>query len=1228
MKSYANYFTQIKNQLYTSLQKRGYSTSKLSFDHISPNIIKVCNKKHFLFYIDLSLFKISDIVKNRSDPWKIHRKKLVNDIISKYNNIENTTKTVCIMSITTNYLTTTKCITSLKKQNKRNHIILMTSSKADINYAISQNVEYIYTKKHLTDLIKVGINYVKKIYSSKKYIIISNSNIIFSRDWINTCYKKIQNNDFIYQKYIFTIDTNQNSFTTEEVASPTNTPDNPIMFKASFLTNIDFATLQKQRSKTTTCNTISILIPNDVVITNKEYFDTILSTVPPKYHAHIKNIFSFHNLTSKPQPPPQQQQPPKQRRQRPHHQRQRQPPPKYLPSTTTIIDLTRTSRATLQTNSNSNTTLTLTAVKYSFENNKLYSLKINNFKSNSTNISIHLISNSTYVLTESTLSQSLSTNLNYIDTSIYKNIKYLLIKNSTNSPYTFSSISLTKVNLVTAKSEAHNISILPIPEIKIYKTRLTKQYNVACILDLFSYECFSYDLKLHPLKHNDWENTFRKNKIDFFLCESAWSGNNGSWDRQITSYNQSRRSELNNLLNYLDKNKIPKIFYNKEDPFNFKLFKNFAAKFNKHNDCIITTDENMITQYKKLGCNNVIAFPFCCQPVIHNPINKQESTNKNIIFPCSYYVHKYKERCTTMKQMINLHQQNIHIYDRQYIFNKQTKQIAQFNKYANWYNFPLQYDNLIKGSLNYKQVLYLYKQYKCVMNVNTVTDSNTMFARRVIEAAASNIPIISNKSLGVTKIFGNLITNYRQLKTVNKLLNNPTFRHTTGDKLYKKVMKNYTYNHLITTALKTIPKFKNTCHLNTTTNKIICLIYSDNKTNLSKFQHFTSNPNYTCKIITKDTNTNTNTHTYTHTVIMNDKCLYNKDYINNMMLPFLYTDATIIGKACYNYQNKTTISPTQEHTFTNRLNPNTLVIKHTPETTHLLTSPNPINNIKAYLLKSYNKTNMYSTDKYDFVDNDTTYHYFNKYPITLNKVHTTPSPTHQPTPTPTPTPIIMCCYDRVDSITKTIQCLNKQTDKNFELYIWDNSHQKATLLKNIKSSNPSFNISCHHSKTNVGGIGRFYIAKVLENTDYVIFIDDDQTFDEHLVAIFKKAAKKNHSFNWYGRKFIKGAPYFATNTTTTTNTKCTELYDYGGTGGMIIDINIFKDINFYKDFPKEYLFVEDLWMSFYATTKHNYKFYRIKQNITNQPDNKNQCTAIWDIKNQLLEYCRKLGWNV
>lgn len=631
-------------------------------------------------------------------------------------------------------------------------------------------------------------------------------------------------------------------------------------------------------------------------------------------------------------------------------------------------------------------------LEYDFKPDTVYSIKIKNFKSKSNNTCSYLYStdlNTPIIKVRSSeLCNDLHLNINYLDTRIpqIKKCSYIIIKNSDLVDFSFDELIIEH----GISEKATSLKLLDVPDMQTYKktNTTTRRYNVACILDNFSHACFSYELNLIPVTKKNWKQLIDETKIDFFLCESAWKGNDEEWIKELENFSsKSKTKELNKLMQYLNSKKISKVFYNKEDPISFDIFKEFSTQFVTNRDCIITTDENMVIKYKELGCKNVIAHPFCCQPVLHNPVNKVEDEDKSVIFPCTYYAKKYPHRCEEMRDIfdsfLDIDPNTLDIYDRQYVFNKQSHQIGSMFSYQNYYRFPDKYNKLIKGALTYEQVISMYKRYKVVMNVNTVTDSCSMFSRRVMEAAACSTPVISNKSVGIEMIFGDSVVDYKDKASVNRLLNNDKYRKIAGDKLYKNVMKNYTYKKLIDTFVKFLPGFESSNGLAKLDQeldpKIICLIILEDKSNLKRFVDVIKK--YDCLILSENINTidlsigrvsknidisnreNLNIikeiylTNYKYLVVMNEDYTYCDDYIDNSLLPSLYTDAEIFGKSTDSELG---------HRFTNKLNLNTLIVDLDRVGPKLLDlEGNLLENLQTYLDNNFEGENMYSSDRYD-----------------------------------------------------------------------------------------------------------------------------------------------------------------------------------------------------------------------------------------------------------------------
>ena len=280
------------------------------------------------------------------------------------------------------------------------------------------------------------------------------------------------------------------------------------------------------------------------------------------------------------------------------------------------------------------------------------------------------------------------------------------------------------------------------------KTLSDSDLNVATILDEFSEYCFKDSLNIHPLGCYSWEQQLNSQKIDFLLVESAWFGNRGKWIGQMTLYSWFNNPQLRKLITYCQKHDIPTVFWNKDDPPDFNKFIASAKKF----DYIFTTDSQCVDKYKQLTSAKYIdVLPFAAQPKIHNPIGKIAVPVNDLVFPGTWFKYKYKERAHNLAILLNAARNvKLDIYDRK----NTLKSILHHNLY---YRFPKEYRQYIKPKLPYKKMLDVYRQYKIVLNVNSVTDSPTMFSRRIFEALACAIPVVSTKSLGVSQFFGDLV---------------------------------------------------------------------------------------------------------------------------------------------------------------------------------------------------------------------------------------------------------------------------------------------------------------------------------------------------------------------------------------------------------------------------------------------------------------------------------------
>ena len=273
------------------------------------------------------------------------------------------------------------------------------------------------------------------------------------------------------------------------------------------------------------------------------------------------------------------------------------------------------------------------------------------------------------------------------------------------------------------------------------------QIQIAFICDEMTWQDFNEycdAIFLHP---KIWRQQIEKFNPKILFCESAWSGIDkyaGCWRGRI--YNNKslyfeNRKELLEILEYCKENNIITVFWNKEDPtyFEHKIFDfvDTALKF----DYIFTTAEECVKRYNNLGHNNVFVLPFGVNTNLFYPSTSDKKENA-ALFAGSWY-QEHIERCNALKELFDyvLDQGlSLDIYDRQSISKDKR------------FKFPEKYKNYIHDSIPYKDMPDLMRKYSVCINVNTVTESQTMFSRRILQILACEIRVLTNYSVGIEKL--------------------------------------------------------------------------------------------------------------------------------------------------------------------------------------------------------------------------------------------------------------------------------------------------------------------------------------------------------------------------------------------------------------------------------------------------------------------------------------------
>lgn len=313
--------------------------------------------------------------------------------------------------------------------------------------------------------------------------------------------------------------------------------------------------------------------------------------------------------------------------------------------------------------------------------------------------------------------------------------------------------------------------------------------KIAAICDAFTWKNISLAVHTVYLTPQNWREQLEQEKPEVFFCEATWQGLDREWEGLIFrnyDFEYDNRYVLKDILKYCKKARIKTVFWNKEDSPKFDdkpySFIDTALLF----DHIFTTTVECIQMYQKLGHNSVHLMMFGYSPEIFKVKKPRPQTNTAIFLGSWYDIHK--ERCKDMCEIFDMLIEqgfNLKIYDR-------LSKVYQPGR-----QYPLKYVPYIFPAVPYEQTGDIMNDADYIININTVKNSETMFARRVFEAMACGRIVISNHSVGMEKLFKNAIW------YPDKPFNRENEEFIINENL-KKISKSYTFEAQLGQAMSEI----------------------------------------------------------------------------------------------------------------------------------------------------------------------------------------------------------------------------------------------------------------------------------------------------------------------------------------------------------------------------------------------------------------------------------------
>lgn len=204
----------------------------------------------------------------------------------------------------------------------------------------------------------------------------------------------------------------------------------------------------------------------------------------------------------------------------------------------------------------------------------------------------------------------------------------------------------------------------------------------------------------------------------------------------------------------------------------------------------------MVLKYREeLDHDRIDVLSFAAAPAIHNPIRIPEVHQKrDVAFAGMYFAHKFPERREQMDLLLGAADQvssrmdvGLEIYSR-------------FEGGDSRYQFPKPLHKRVIGGLPYQKMLTAYRRHKVFLNVNSVTDSPSMCARRVFEITAAGTPVVSTPSAAIPQFFPQnevpVVSDPQEAGwLLRALVRSPQMRDRMVHKVQRRIWAKHTYAH-------------------------------------------------------------------------------------------------------------------------------------------------------------------------------------------------------------------------------------------------------------------------------------------------------------------------------------------------------------------------------------------------------------------------------------------------
>lgn len=273
------------------------------------------------------------------------------------------------------------------------------------------------------------------------------------------------------------------------------------------------------------------------------------------------------------------------------------------------------------------------------------------------------------------------------------------------------------------------------------------QLKIALIADHFTTTCLSEECRIKHVTPHNYRDIISFWRPDLLFIESVFHGYRGCWRYRVAKQPKYLRltkpRSIFKVIKFARLKGIPIVFWNKDDGAFFDDFIDVAKKC----DFIFTTDKECVEKYRQHVLPhvpvNTLSMPY--QPKFHN-FTGFNFTRNEACFMGSYYRKILNERRQFLDMVFDICEEThlpLNAYDR-----NQGRVSRHFE-----FRFPKHDQLSVCNKVPHKETAQIYKSHAVSLNVNSVTDSETMYSRRLLEILACGGIAVTNPSRAVDKYF-------------------------------------------------------------------------------------------------------------------------------------------------------------------------------------------------------------------------------------------------------------------------------------------------------------------------------------------------------------------------------------------------------------------------------------------------------------------------------------------